>query len=220
MASLNKVFLIGNLTRDPELRYTNSGASVCEFGMAINRTYTVNDEKKDEVCYVDINVWGKQAESCNTYLQKGSPVFIEGRLQLDQWTDKESGKQRSRLRIIGERVQFLSTPGRKEDFNQAPQYNNTQPANSISNTPAQFPGAPGGMPAQQQPSAPAAASQQPVQMQNNNIPGNQIPGQAPMMNNSPAGVPQNRGGVPPQNGGMNSTNPFSTNIGAEDDIPF
>lgn len=110
MASLNKVLLMGNLTKDPELRYTPNGSAVADFGLAINRTYTSNGEKKEETCFVDINVWGKQAESTSKYLQKGSPAFIEGRLQLDQWDDKETGKTRSRLRVVAERVQFLGSP--------------------------------------------------------------------------------------------------------------
>jgi len=103
MSSLNKVFLLGNLTREPELRYTPGGSAVGEFGLAVNRKF--ND--KEEVCFVDIVVWGKQAETCHRYLEKGVSVLIEGRLQLDQWQDKESGAKRSRLRVVAERVQFL-----------------------------------------------------------------------------------------------------------------
>lgn len=106
MASFNKVILMGNLTRDPELRYTNSGTAVCEFGLAVNRRVG-NDPSKDEVCFVDIVVWDKQAESTGRILQKGAPALIEGRLQLDQWQDRESGQKRSRLRVVAERVQFV-----------------------------------------------------------------------------------------------------------------
>lgn len=102
MASLNKVFLMGNLTREPELRYTPSGSAVCEFGIAVNR----RGQDRDEPCFVEIIVWEKQAEACGKFIQKGSAVFIEGRLQYDQWTDKEQ-KKRSRLRVTAERVQFL-----------------------------------------------------------------------------------------------------------------
>ena len=102
MASLNKVFLMGNLTREPELRYTPSGSAVCEFGIAVNR----RTQDRDEPCFVEIIVWEKQAEACGKFIQKGSPVFIEGRLQYDQWVDKEQ-KKRSRLRVTAERVQFL-----------------------------------------------------------------------------------------------------------------
>ena len=108
MASLNKVLLMGNLTRNPEIRYTPGGSAVCEFGMAINRRFMqANGQEKDETCFVDITVWGKQAESSSRFLQKGSSVFVEGRLVYDQWNEKETGNKRSRLRIYAERVQFL-----------------------------------------------------------------------------------------------------------------
>ena len=113
MASLNKVLLMGNLTRNPEIRYTPSGSAVCEFGMAINRRFMqANGQEKDETCFVDIVVWGKQAESTSRFLQKGSSVFIEGRLVYDQWEEKETQKKRSRLRVNADRVQFLD---RRED---------------------------------------------------------------------------------------------------------
>ncbi len=109
MANLNKVFLIGNLTRDPELRYVPSGAPVATFGLAINRRYvTQNGEKKDEVCFVRIVVFGKQAESCSQYLNKGRLVFIEGRLQYRSW--EQDGQKRSSLDVVADRVQFLGGP--------------------------------------------------------------------------------------------------------------
>lgn len=108
MASLNKVLLMGNLTRNPEIRYTPSGSAVCEFGMAINRRFMqANGQERDETCFVDIVVWGKQAESTSRFLQKGSSVFIEGRLVYDQWEEKDTQKKRSRLRVNADRVQFL-----------------------------------------------------------------------------------------------------------------
>jgi single-strand DNA-binding protein len=115
MASLNKVLLIGNLTRDPELRYlSGSNSAVCEFGIAINRRFMQNGgQEKDETCFLEIVVWGKQAETCSRFLQKGSTVFIEGRLVYDQWTEKDTQKKRSRVRVTAERVQFLS--GRRDD---------------------------------------------------------------------------------------------------------
>lgn len=109
MASLNKVFLMGNLTRDPDLRTTPSGASVCEFGLAVNRRFTVNGSERDETCFVDITVWSKAAENCKRFLEKGSPVLIEGRLQLDQWDDRDGGGKRSKLRVVAEQVQFLNS---------------------------------------------------------------------------------------------------------------
>jgi len=109
MASLNKIFMIGNLTRDPELRYVPSGAPVATFGLAVNRTFvTQHGDKKDEVCFVRIVVFGKQAESCSQYLTKGRPVFVEGRLQYRAW--EQDGQKRSTLDIVADRVQFLGSP--------------------------------------------------------------------------------------------------------------
>lgn len=107
MANLNKVFLIGNLTRDPELRYIPSGTAVASFGLATNRVYnTSSGEKKQETCFVRVVVWGRMAEVCGEYLSKGRPVFIEGRLQYRAW-DGPKGEKRSTLEVRAERVQFL-----------------------------------------------------------------------------------------------------------------
>ena len=110
MASFNKVLLMGNLTREPELRYTSGNSvAVCEFGIAINRRFTQGDgQAKDETCFVDIVVWGKQGESCQRFLKKGASVFIEGRLVYEQWAERDTQKRRSRLRVTADRVQFLS----------------------------------------------------------------------------------------------------------------
>ena len=94
MASLNRAFLIGNLTRDPDFRHTPRGTALAEIGLAINRTWTDEGQKHEEVTFVDVMLWGRQAEIAQQYLRKGSPVFIEGRLQLDTWEDKESGQKR------------------------------------------------------------------------------------------------------------------------------
>ena len=111
MANLNKVFLIGNLTRDPELRYIPSGAAVADIGIAVNRSFTKkNGEKSEETLFVKVVVWGKQAESSAKYLSKGRPVFIEGRLQSRSWEDKD-GQKRSTMEVVAERVQFLGTQG-------------------------------------------------------------------------------------------------------------
>lgn len=110
MASLNRVFLIGNLTKDPEIRHTPKGTAVGDLGLAINSTYRMADgTEKEEVVYVDLVVWGRQAETCKEYLSKGSPIFVEGRLQLDQW--ESNGEKKSRLRVRAERIQFLGRPG-------------------------------------------------------------------------------------------------------------
>src|SRR5437016_6043280 len=113
MASFNKVLLLGNLTRDPEVRYTPKGSAVTDLGIAVNRQYTLdNGEKREEVTYVDVTFWGRTAEVAGEYLKKGRPVFIEGRLQLDTWDDKQSGQKRSKLKVIGEMMQMLgSRPG-------------------------------------------------------------------------------------------------------------
>lgn len=107
MASYNKVLLMGNLTRDPELRYTPKGTAVVEVGLAVNRRYTVDNETKEETTFVDVTFWGRQAETVNEYCRKGRPLFVEGRLQLDTWEDRQSGQKKSRLRVVGENFQFL-----------------------------------------------------------------------------------------------------------------
>ena len=112
MASYNKVMLIGNLTRDPEVRYTPKGSAVCDIGLAVNRVYTSDSgEKVEEVTFVDVVLWSKMAELAGKYLHKGRPVFIEGRLQMDSWEDKQTGQKRTRLRVVGEQMQFLGSPG-------------------------------------------------------------------------------------------------------------
>ena len=123
MASLNKVLLIGNVTRDPEIRYTPGGSAVSTLGIATNRKFTTSGgEEREEVCFVDIDVWGKQAESCHANLRKGAPIFVEGRLKFDQWDDRDTGRKRSRLLVTAERVQFLGQ-ARNPDYNdQAAEY--------------------------------------------------------------------------------------------------
>lgn len=110
MADLNKVFLMGNLTRDPETRYLANGTAVVSFGLATNRTYTAQSgEKKEEVCFVRVVVFGKQAEACGQYLNKGKQVFVEGRLQYRSW--EAEGQKRNALDVVAERVQFLGGRG-------------------------------------------------------------------------------------------------------------
>lgn len=108
MANLNKVMLIGNLTRDPELRYTPKGTAVADISLAINRVWN-NDQgqKQEETTFVDVTLWGRQAELAQQYLSKGRGAYIEGRLQMDTWDDKETGKKRSKLKVIGEALQFM-----------------------------------------------------------------------------------------------------------------
>jgi single-strand DNA-binding protein len=108
--SVNKVILAGNLTRDPEVRYTPKGTAVGEFGLAINDSYKAQDGSiKETVTYVDIEVWGRQAETCKQYLSKGRSVLVDGQLKFDQW--ESEGQKKSKLRVRADRVQFLSSPG-------------------------------------------------------------------------------------------------------------
>jgi single-strand DNA-binding protein len=115
MASLNKVFLVGNLTRDPEMRFTPGGAAVTEFGMAINRFWKSQDgEQKKDTCFLDVTVWGKQAEMCAEHLKKGRQIFLEGRLVYDEWKGKD-GQKRNKIKIVAERVQFMDRFQQKGD---------------------------------------------------------------------------------------------------------
>jgi len=108
MANLNKVLLLGNVTRDPEVRYTPKGSAVCDLGIAVNRAYTTDSgEKREEVTFVDVTLWGRTAEVASEYLKKGRPVFVEGRLQMDTWDDKQTGQKRTRLRVVAENMQLL-----------------------------------------------------------------------------------------------------------------
>ncbi|RMF85945.1 MAG: single-stranded DNA-binding protein [Nitrospinota bacterium] len=113
MVSLNKVYLLGNLTRDPEQRYTPSGLAVTRLGLAVNTRIKQGDEWKDDVCFVDVVVFGKQAESCGEYLSKGRLVLVEGRLQWRSW-EGEDGQRRSKHEVIADRVQFMPRGGRGE----------------------------------------------------------------------------------------------------------
>jgi single-strand DNA-binding protein len=111
MASFNRVLLLGNLTRDPEIRYTPKGTAVADIGIAVNRSYTSESgERREETTFVDVTLWGRTAEIAEKYLKKGRQVFIEGRLQLDSWEDKQTGQKRNRLRVVGENMQMVGAP--------------------------------------------------------------------------------------------------------------
>lgn len=113
MASFNKVLLVGNLTRDPQVRYTPGGTAVAEIGLAVNRSWFDKqaNQRREETTFVDITLWGRQAEVAGEYLAKGRSVLIEGRLQLDQWEDKTSGEKRSKLKVIAENMQMMGGRG-------------------------------------------------------------------------------------------------------------
>ena len=131
MANLNRVFLIGNLTRDPELRYIPSGTAVANLGLATNRVYTTQDgERKEDVCFVEIVAWAKTAENCANYLSKGSALFVEGRLQYDSW-ETEDGQKRNKLRVVADRVQFLGGRRAEGETGPAPRMNEVEADDDI-----------------------------------------------------------------------------------------
>jgi len=184
---------MGNLTRDPDVRYTPKGNAVSDIGLAVNRNYTVPEtgERREEVTFVDVTLWGRQAELAGQYLHKGRSVFIEGRLQLDTWEDKNTGDKRNKLRVVCENMRFIG--GR----NDAPGGQQGQPA---------------GPPAQQQ----SAPQQQTPQQQ-------QAPQQAaPPASQPPAPQgPPTQGPPVTQSPPPAATNPpVSTDLDEEDDIPF
>jgi single-strand DNA-binding protein len=110
MASYNKVILVGNLTRDPEIKYTPKGTAIADIGLAVNRTYTPDGgEKREEVTFIDVTLWGRTAEIVGEYCKKGRPLLVEGRLQLDTWDDKATGQKRSKLKVVGENIQLLGS---------------------------------------------------------------------------------------------------------------
>jgi single-strand DNA-binding protein len=112
MADMNIVFLLGNLTRDPETRTLPSGGTVCTFTLAVNRRFSTSQgEDREETCFVDIETWGRQAETCARYLRRGAPAMVEGRLRQDRWEDRETGAPRTRILVVARRVQFLGAPG-------------------------------------------------------------------------------------------------------------
>ncbi len=136
MASFNKVILVGNLTRDPELRYTPKGTAIAKIGLAINRYWTTETgEKKEEVTFVDVDVFGRTAENVGQYMRKGRPLLVEGRLRLDQWDDKQTGQKRSRLGVVAESVQFLGSPAGGEGSG-APSASRPSPAAASAPQPA------------------------------------------------------------------------------------
>ena len=110
MPNYNKVILVGNLTRDPEVKYTPKGTAICDIGLAINRNWSTDSgEKREEVTFVDVTLWGRVADIVGEYTSKGRPLMVEGRLHLDTWDDKQTGQKRSKLKVIGENIQLLGS---------------------------------------------------------------------------------------------------------------
>ncbi len=158
-ATLNKVFLMGNLTRDPEIRQTPSGETVAELGLAVSEQFRsrTTGETREVVTFVDITVWGKVAENCGQYLTKGRPIFVEGRLMLDTWEDKATGQRRNRLRVRADRVQFLYAPNTRRETNGAAMGGDWAPANTPPTPPAAGRQAAPAAPAPQGPAEPPPA---------------------------------------------------------------
>ena len=144
MASFNRVILMGNLTRDPELRYTPKGTAIAKVGLAVNRNWTSESgEKKEEVTFIDIDIFGRTAENVGQYMRKGRPILVEGRLKLDQWDDKQTGQKRSRLGVVAETVQFLgSAPGGAGEGGPAPASRPARPAAASAVEPVEGDGPP------------------------------------------------------------------------------
>ena len=112
MPNYNKVILMGNLTRDPEVRYTSSGTAIAKLGIAVNRSWSNKDgQKQEETTFVDVDAFGRQAETIGQYLKKGRPIMVEGRLKLDQWDDKQTGQKRSKLGVVLDRFEFIDSRG-------------------------------------------------------------------------------------------------------------
>lgn len=148
MASYNKVMLIGNLTRDPEIKYTPKGTAIADIGLAVNRNYTTDSgEKREEVTFIDVTLWGRVAEIVGEYCKKGRPLFVEGRLQLDTWDDKATGQKRSKLKVVGENIQLL---GSREGGGGGGEHGEGRAESR-----PQQPGRPAGRPASPPPRAPA-----------------------------------------------------------------
>ncbi len=142
MANFNKVFLMGNLTRDPELRYTPKGMAIAKLGLAVNRHWTTEGgEKKEEVTFVDVDAFGRQAEVISQYLKKGRPIFVEGRLRLDQWDDKQTGQKRTKLGVVLDGFQFLDSGNRGEGTG-APMSRPAAPAAPAASAPVETDGPP------------------------------------------------------------------------------
>jgi single-strand DNA-binding protein len=122
MANFNKVIIAGNLTRDPELRYTPKGTAVARITLAVNRTFSSSEggEKKEEVSFVDVDVWGRQAEVISQYMKKGRPLLVEGRLKQDTWEDKNTKQKQSKLKVVLETFSFLDSGNRGGDGGPAP----------------------------------------------------------------------------------------------------
>jgi single-strand DNA-binding protein len=140
MANFNKVYLMGNLTRDPEMRVTPKGTAICQFGLAISRSWKdESGQTREETAFVDIEAWGKQGEVISKYCVKGRPLFVEGRLKFDQWEDKTSGQKRSKLKVVLENFQFIGGRGDGAPGGGAPSAGGDAPEAAPGESPARAP---------------------------------------------------------------------------------
>ena len=130
MASINKIFIMGNLTRDPNFRHTPNGSPVCKITVASSR----KNNNREETCFVDVTVWGKPAENCRQYLSKGSSVFVEGYLKQETWEDRNGGGKRSKLSVVSENIQFMSSGKRDNNNQNFDRYANQQPQQPANNS--------------------------------------------------------------------------------------
>ena len=181
----NKIILVGNLTRDIELRYSQAGMGIAKTAIATSRKFTANGEKKEEVCFVDITFFGRSAEVANQYLRKGSKILVEGRLNFEQWVD-QNGQKRSKHSVIAETMQMLDSKGDNQgSHNNAPMDNNQAPAQQSYNNNAQGQGQ-SYQPQQQQQSYQAPAQEQKPQsyQQENSYNNNQAAAQSRQMPSS------------------------------------
>jgi single-strand DNA-binding protein len=137
MSSYNRVILMGNLTRDPDLKYTPKGTAIVEIGLALNRVWkTDGGEKREEVTFVDVTFYGRNAEIIGEYCQKGDPLHVEGRLSLDQWEDKQTGQRRAKMKVIGEALQLLGQRREGGNSRPDPKTSSRPPSGSRTNHPA------------------------------------------------------------------------------------
>jgi single-strand DNA-binding protein len=149
MASFNKVIIAGNLTRDPELRYTPKGTAVARIGLAVNRVYTTESgEKKEEVTFIDVDAFGRQAEVIGQYMKKGRPLLVEGRLKLDSWEDKNTKQKQSKLKVVLESFSFIDSKGGDGSSGVAEAPRSSRPAAPAAAAPAPPPSEPDSEPPQ------------------------------------------------------------------------
>jgi len=210
---------MGNLTRDPEVRYTPKGSAVTDIGLAVNRSYTLdNGERREEVTFVDVTIWGRQAELAGQYLFKGRPVFIEGRLQLDSWEDKNTGEKRNKLRVVCDSMRFIGS--RNENQEGGGGSGGNAAAQSQGNAPpAAIPQAAATQAPQSPPPATSAPAPAPAPMQTSQGPPPASATPTPTPAASPSSPEPSSAGAPTP-APPTPKGPSASDLDEEDDIPF